>query len=405
MYQLTFGPLRTNASAVAKRDGKPVLRCSFADGCFDCELLFDFDERPLCLCAEACVGDQVTLVVLPQRIELWVGETLADEEWQAGACLFFPDIPIRSDMQIEITPYAQTQQNAPSVLGTFRNADGWRPDKNVFVGDCMPYTHDGRYHVLYLKDRHHHMSKWGFGAHQWEHISTRNFVDWDIHPMAVEITAPYEGSICTGSWIERNGKQYLFYTVRMADRSPAPILRSVSEDGYHFEKDGSFGFTLPARYDGRNARDPKVILGDDGLYHMFLTTALAHEQKGCLAHFVSNDLTEWNDIGTPIYTGEDETHPECPDYFRYGDWYYLVFSLHGKAHYRYSRTPFDGWKTPKDPIIPCHNVPKAALWNGKVVFTGYRMLKERCYAGTMCFVTATADADGELRFDTTPCLG
>ena len=21
----------------------------------------------------------------------------------------------------------------------------------VFVGDCMPYAHDGRYHILYLK--------------------------------------------------------------------------------------------------------------------------------------------------------------------------------------------------------------------------------------------------------------
>lgn len=402
MIQLEFCLLTESASASAERDGTNVLLCTFAENIFDCRIVYDFDRRPLALRANACVGDRVTLVLLPHRIELWVGETLADEEWPAGMCLFSPEIPIRSDLQISVRPYTPKPQTKPNVIGMFQNADGWRPCEHVFVGDCMPYTHDGRYHVLYLKDRRHHTSKWGFGAHQWEHISTQNFADWDIHPTAVEITSPHEGSICTGSWIAREGVQYLFYTVRMADRTPAPILRSISKDGYHFQKDGSFGFTLPERYDGRNARDPKVILGDDGLYHMFLTTALAKEQKGCLAHFVSQDLTEWKEHERPIYVSEDETHPECPDYFRYGDFYYLVFSLHGKAHYRYSRTPFDGWQTPKVPIIPCHNVPKAALWNGKVVFTGYRPLRDGCYAGTMCFVTATADANGELQFDATP---
>ena len=233
MYQLDFC-VCSDAFAVAKRDGKDVLQCSFADGGLVCELLFDFDERPLVLCADACVDDRVTLVLLPHRIELWIGGTLADEEWPAGTCLFSPDTPISANMQIDMKPYTPAKQTKPSVLGTFRNADGWKPEKNVFVGDCMPYTHDGRYHVLYLKDRRHHTSKWGFGAHQWEHVSTSDFDKWEIHPTAVEITAPHEGSICTGSWIERNGKQYLFYTVRMADRSPAPILRSVSEDGYHF---------------------------------------------------------------------------------------------------------------------------------------------------------------------------
>ncbi len=401
MYRLTFCIPDRDTLAVSECDGKTALRISCADKRLTCSIAYDFDERPLVLCAEACVGDQVALVFLPHRVELWVGGTLADEEWPAGNCLFTAKSAIDSSMPIKVEPYIPAQKDLPAVLGMFCNADGWRPEEDVFVGDCMPYTHDGRYHVLYLKDRRHHTSKWGFGAHQWEHISTRDFKEWSMHPTAVEITAPHEGSICTGSWIDGGEAQYLFYTVRMADRSPAPILRSVSEDGYHFQKDGTFGFTLPERYDGRTARDPKVILGDDGSYHMFLTTSLVLENKGCLAHFVSRDLNTWQDTGKPIYVSEDETQPECPDYFRHGDFYYLVFSLHGKAHYRYSRFPFDGWQTPVDPMIPCHNVPKAAMWNDKIVFTGYRPLRDGCYAGTMCFVTANAKQNGELQFDTT----
>lgn len=110
MYQLDFC-VCSDAFAVAKRDGKDVLQCSFADGGLVCELLYDFDERPLVLRADARVGDRVTLVLLPHRIELWIGGTLADEEWPAGTCLFSPDTPISANMQIDMKPYTPRKTN------------------------------------------------------------------------------------------------------------------------------------------------------------------------------------------------------------------------------------------------------------------------------------------------------
>ena len=38
-----------------------------------------------------------------------------------------------------------------------------------------------------------------------------------------------------------------------------------------------------------SARDPKIIQGEDGLYHMIITTGLAESGKGCLAHLVICD--------------------------------------------------------------------------------------------------------------------
>ncbi len=366
------------------------------DGQITCTVQYDFRRSPLALNAEIKTGDHVELILLPHRIELYINGTLADEEWPAGNRMFAYEDKIVSDLQIEISEYAENQEMIPSVISSFAEAEGWYPGGGIFVGDCMPYKKDDEYHVLYLKDRHHHRSKWGLGAHQWEHISTKDFKKWQIHPMAVSITDPTEGSICTGSWIRDGEKEYLYYTVRMCDGSPAPIRRSISTDGYHFEKDVSFGFTLPSRYNMSCARDPKVIKSEDGLYHMFITTALQKENKGCLAHFTSCDMEDWQDTGDPIYVASDSTQPECPDYFVYHGKYYLVYSLHGRAHYMVSEQAFEGFTQPNDPIIPCESVPKCAVWGDELIFTGFKGIGG--YGGAMTFKRATANENGELVF-------
>ncbi|MBQ3230448.1 MAG: hypothetical protein IJB49_05455 [Clostridia bacterium] len=357
---------------------------------------YDSHNEPLVLKGGARIGDKVFAVLMDHRIELYVNGALVDEEWPIGNRLLEQNEGFAPDRQIKIERYCPPSLQQPSILGVFSNAEGWKPEENVFVGDCMPYVRGDEYHVLYLKDRHHHYSKWGMGAHQWAHVSTRDFNEWFIHPMAVEITDPTEGSICTGSWIKHEETEYLYYTVRRGGAAAAPIRRSISADGYHFEKDESFGFVLPEKYNQAVARDPKVIRDENGLFHMLLTTALASEGKGCLAHFVSSDLTNWRDTEMPIYVSNDSTEPECPDYIVYKNSYYLIFSLNGKARYMLSSDPFDNWRSPKNPEIPCASVPKGAVWNGKIIFAGFKGING--YAGTITFKTATADENGELVF-------
>lgn len=386
-----------NSRAVAYKEEKETLSVVITDGKIEVSVYYDFKEVPLTLVSEVLTNDKVSVVLLPHRIELRVNNEVRDEDWPAGNRLFnFGDV-IEGDIEFNISDYVEEETEQPSVIYTFKNAQGWQPSKDVNVGDCMPYVNDGRYHVLYLKDRRHHCSKWVLGAHQWEHISTSDFIEWQVHPMAVPITEWYEGSICTGSWIKHGDTQYLYYTVRMYDRSPAHICRSISKDGYHFKKDKDFCFKLSDKYLGRSVRDPKVILGDDGLYHMFLTTTLVEAERGCLAHLVSSDLNEWTELDTPIYISDDATEPECPDYIKYGGYYYLIFSLKTKAHYMISKSAFDGFKLPENPIIPCSSVPKGAVWNGKIVFTGF--IPTQGYAGVMTFKTATNDKDGILIFE------
>lgn len=358
--------------------------------------VYDYNERPLELCCEVKAGDKIEAVFLDYRIELYLNGKIMDEEWPLGNRLFdLGDEIIGADIGVE--EYTELKGEEPCVLDTFENAEGWRPGNGVFVGDCMPYVRNGEYHVLYLKDRHHHKSKWGMGAHQWAHISTKDFKRWQVHPMAVEITDKNEGSICTGSWIQGDGVEYLYYTVRRANGLPAIITRSVSTDGYHFKKDTDFGFFTSEKYNGQVARDPKVIKGEDGLYHMFLTTVLVKENLGCLAHYVSSDLDKWQEATHPLHTVENSDHPECPDYFKYEGKYYLVFSIRGRARYLVSNKPFEGFQEIDKTLIPCAGVPKCAEWQGKLVFAGFEPING--YAGTMTFKGATAKESGELVFE------
>ena len=62
-----------------------------------------------------------------------------------------------------------------------------------------------------------------------------------------------------------------------------------------------------------------------------------------------------------------------------------------------SDSPFDGWREPKNPIIPCESVPKGAVWGERIVFTGFKSMGG--YAGSMTFRSAVAGEDGELIFD------
>ena len=393
-WMLTFTVENEECQFRYEKGGHPVLEAAWEDGILAVSALFSANDEPLYVQGDAAVGDRIRFVYYPYRLELYINDVLTDEEWPFGTPYFTLGTLVHSVTDLSLEPIPEPAEE-PAVKGSFTGAEGWRPGGGVFVGDCMPFSHDGRYHVLYLKDRHHHRSKWGKGAHQWEHISTDDLVHWDIHPMAVAIDDPMEGSICTGSWILTGDRHQLYYTVRMADGSSAPIRRSVSEDGFHFSKDKAFGFTLSDAYTGASARDPKIVRGEDGLLHMFVTTTEVKSGCGCLVHLTSPDGENWTELG-PIYIAPDAAEPECSDYLALNGKYYLIFSLHGQGQYRISDEPFTGWREPKNPVIPCKSVPKAAVWKDRVLFAGFAGIDG--YAGTMTFLEAVPGEDGEFTY-------
>lgn len=373
---------------------REVFSASF-DVIVEIKLWYNVREKPLILRAAAAENDKIVISVSAFRLSLYVNGNLADEEWPFGEPLFGSLEEAAGDFAIvseQCTDVGKNQND--DVTRTFTGDDNTRIP-GVNIGDCMPYSeNDGTYHLFYLYDRHHHQSKWGLGAHQWSHVSTSDFITWKEHPMAVAISEPWEGSICTGSVMKAGDTYYAWYAVRMSDYSPARLTCSTSKDLYHFTKSGKY-FTLPEAYEPTSARDPKVF-EYDGVYHMFVTTTYVSTGTGCLAHLTSCNMNDWTDEG-PVLIWKNGAQPECSDWFKLGKLYYLIYSIDGIAHYMYSESPFDGWISPEDNSIPCGTVPKCAFVNGKLIFSGF--IVEGGYAGSLITAEAVQNSDGTLKFE------
>lgn len=387
---------------------------------------------PVTLMGEDCWHDIVARFQ-KAKLDLFVDGALVDEEWPVGSMR----LPDRSPLFIgaqecdngivsgfrgwvdhvavwnralsdgEITrlsggPDETSQRGAEIQPASCAGLNYWKPSGcNSGVGDCMPFFHNGLFHLYYLFDRRHHGSKWGLGAHQWAHASTTDLVHWEHHPLAVPISHEWEGSVCTGSTFYHNGVFYAFYAVRMHNGAPGQISVSTSVDGVHFTKKGTLA-TLRAPYEPVSARDPKVFHDQaKGLFHMLITTSLVNPpvagHGGCLAHLVSVDLHNWEQTDPFIVPGYTD-QPECPDYFRWNDWHYLIFSNHGVARYRMARKPSGPWLRPK---VDVFDGPQACVLK-TAAFTddrriGVAWIGEGGWAGHTVFREITQQADGSLR--------
>ncbi len=176
------------------------------------------------------------------RLELFIDGVLVDEQWPHGAIYGlkgplllgagYENGRLKAGFRGQIEHVAfwnralgddeiaalsggkkQIERRETEILGGDNpDAQYWRPKgANVFVGDCMLFSHAGRLHLFYLFDRRHHRSKWGMGAHQFAHMSTRDLAHWEQHPMALSITDQAECSLGTGCCVFRDGVYYLFY--------------------------------------------------------------------------------------------------------------------------------------------------------------------------------------------------
>jgi len=106
-----------------------------------------------------------------------------DGEYGRSAALYLPGIRPESR---RVPP----PRTAPGI-------QYWLPQgHNNWVGDVATLSHQGRYHLFYLYDRRHHQSKFGCGAHYFEHLSTQDFKTWTEHEAA---TPPEEQWECIGT--------------------------------------------------------------------------------------------------------------------------------------------------------------------------------------------------------------
>lgn len=139
-----------------------------------------------------------------------------------------------------------------------------------------------------------------------------------------------DAALGTGSTVYSDADKlyYTFYTGNKYQPTSADAAQAVmvatSPDFKTWTKSRTFLLKgSDYGYSNSDFRDPFVFKGDDGLWHMLVSTTQG--SKGVLAEFTSADLSTWNSNGVFMTMMWDRFY-ECPDVFKMGDWWYLVYS-------------------------------------------------------------------------------
>jgi len=259
----------------------------------------------------------------------------------------------------------------------------WKPrGYNAWAGDCMPFFHDGTFHLFYLFDRRHHGSKWGQGAHQYAHASSKDLLHWQHHPLAVPIVRQWECSMGTCDCLWHGGLYRMFYTdcgsrceYKDKPQRGSWIFAATSRDGVHFYKDLK---PLVPGGDCTVFRDPAT-----GLFHLI---------RGGGNRFVSSDLRTWKETPGDFVQRKPGTSGECPHQFQWNGWFYFILGTNAVWK---SRSALGPWEEMKPTIYDGLFVPKVAEFTGnRRILAGF--LFERGWAGHLALRELIQYADGGL---------
>lgn len=279
------------------------------------------------------------------------------------------------------------QQRAKSSFQLNYNPDAqptnaiqyFKPGGNLFVGDCIPFYHEGTYYLYWLLDSGHHSALNGLGAHQWTLSTSKDLKTWKHHPVVLGIDEEWEKSICTGSVVFHNKKFYAFYATRLITgdgKVNEKLSYAISDDGIHFKKQLPNPFySFAPGYSKRDFRDPKVVIDSAGVFHLFVSSSFdssISDSRGTMVHLTSTDLKSWT-VREPLIVNQDDV-PECPDYFNWNGWYYLVYGRGGNTYYLKSKQPYGPWQYPGSQALneDWSNVVKTAAFNnGRRIAAGW----------------------------------
>lgn len=234
----------------------------------------------------------------------------------------------------------------------------YKPQPGI-IGDCIPYYYAGRYHVFFLRN-YRDIDSYGQGS-PWHHVSTTDFVHFEDHGEALSkgSVAEQDLGVATGCvFTDETGKHHIFYTginpyFRNDTQREQVLLHATSDDLNHWTKHPEWTCSADETiYERHDWRDPFIYKHPQtGRYNMILaarTKSGSVYRRGCTGLLTSEDLVNWT-VEKPFFAPARYHGHECPDWFRMGDWYYLVFSeytTHTVTRYVMSQSPDGPWIAP-----------------------------------------------------------
>lgn len=236
---------------------------------------------------------------------------------------------------------------------------------NEYVGDVIPFFYNGSFYLYYLSDKRNGKTVDEYGYRTpWALVITKDGINYESKGVVLP-TGTYEDpdfACYTGSIIKgKDDLFHLFYTAQnnynsryFRDGKPLQfVMQASSEDLIHWKKDySSLMGADESIYEPYDWRDPFIFYNaEKGCYYM-LTAARkkgsSEKTGGCVGLSVSDDLVHWT-AKEPFYEPHAYLTHECPDLFKMGDWWYLVYSTFSErfaTHYRMSKSLQGPWVAP-----------------------------------------------------------
>lgn len=176
---------------------------------------------------------------------------------------------------------------------------------NSKVGDCIPFFHDGTFHLFYLILRRNMHSKWdgGHGGLEIHQASTRDLVHWEHHPVVAPISQQWEAWNGTGGVVHHNGKFWMFYPTPDYYSEHGGIQLVTSTDGVHFTKQEPHPY-LPGG-------DCEVFRDAQGQFNLIKT---GPEQSAQAKPIADKTLVAWVQLADLDQQGGSALTIEHPDH-------------------------------------------------------------------------------------------
>ena len=201
---------------------------------------------------------------------------------------------------------------------------GWINDPNG-----LSY-YNGEYHLFYQ----HNPYSGEWSSMHWGHAVSKDLVNWRHMPIALAPSESYDndekGGCFSGSAVDDNGVLTLMYTgtVNKDEKSIQTQCIARSNDGINFKKyeNNPVIETFPEE-GSADFRDPKVWREKNSWY---VVIGSGQDGHGKVLLYKSDNLLEWNYVGVMAESnGKFGYMWECPDFFKLGDKYVLMFSPMG----------------------------------------------------------------------------
>ena len=237
---------------------------------------------------------------------------------------------------------------------------------NAVTGDPMPYYNeaDQTFYIYFLLGRFSGYP--GGGIYVTKTKDFARFVPLNT-PSPQVLTGKageWDINMGTGDVIKKDNNYHFFYTVFTSPStvSKATLANDLSAGEWY--KKPSFKIQPPAFCKTSEFRDPDVYWDDTRNKYVMLVAGQTTDNRAVLVRYQSDDLNNWEEIQS-LYKATDNNNPkiyefptdtdlpECPEVFKLGNKWYMIFSRinrdnHRKTFYRIANSPDGPWEICKD---------------------------------------------------------